>query len=59
MCLEQHLGNIKHSINVAMITLSRKTFEFSKTLTFFTYLWIRWRYVSWVVEQAVNDFKGP
>lgn len=34
-CLEQHLGNIRHSINVAMITLRRKTFEFSKTLKFF------------------------
>lgn len=33
--LEQHLGNIRHSINVALITLSRKTFEFSKTLNFF------------------------
>lgn len=49
MCLTQHLANIKHSINVALITLSRKTFEFSTVFTIFYIFMDTMEYVNWVM----------
>ena len=51
--LKEHLA---HSVNVALISLSRETFVFNKTFKNLTYLWIKiWRHVGWIMETCRVD----